>query len=78
MMGARGARWAALRHLGRSSGSPDASLSPLLPLPPQAGYHRFTALWLGFKDGQHPQEKETILKSFCGDKDKGKGGVGRG
>ncbi|GAB4816087.1 hypothetical protein N2152v2_003133 [Parachlorella kessleri] len=40
------------------------------------GFHRFTALWLGFRDGVHPQSKEGVLDGFC--KNYKKGGKGGG
>lgn len=38
----------------------------------QVGYHRFTALWLGYRDGLRPQTKDSIRSMFC------KGGDGEG
>ncbi|GAB4813725.1 hypothetical protein N2152v2_000771 [Parachlorella kessleri] len=35
------------------------------------GFHRFTALWLGFKDGVQPQSEDKVLDAFCKDYQKG-------
>ena len=43
----------------------------LLPHSPafrlQVAYHRFTATWLGYRDGVRPQAKDTVRAMFCKD-----------
>lgn len=38
---------------------------PAPPANPQVAYHRFTATWLGYRDGVRPQAKDTVQAMFC-------------